>query len=268
MSAVGKALKEVSYRIPPQILNLVFMRSMGRYHFEPTSVEDQIMNLVFRPRVMVDCNLLGGVETWVDLTQATRKEVDGFNTVFTIPKTLTGGRSIVSAKSITLMNPYAFGNMGAGPACGSSDMLRIGQNIMNNSMGNIPTIGTAYVQLIGENVVLVRNTVMIPQVAWLKCVIENESDLGNINPRSYRVIAKMLELATKSYIYNTYLITLDEGHLQGGRELGSVRGIIEGYSDAEEMYQEYLDTIVGKTLFMNDLEPYRRHLKLIVGGAR
>lgn len=268
MSAVGKALKEVSYRIPPQILNLVFMRSMGRYQFEPTSVEDQILHLIFRPRVLVDCNLLGGVETWVDLTRATRSQIDGHNTVYRIPKELTGGRSIISAKSITMINPYAYGNFNSGPACGSSELMYAARDMMNAASGNIPSIGSAYVQLIGENVVLVRNTIMIPQVAWLKCIIENESDLGNISPRSYRVIAKMLELATKSYIYNTYLITLDEGQLQGGREIGSVRSIIEGYSDAEEMYQEYLTNTVQKTLFMNDVEPYRRHLKLIVGGAR
>src|SRR5258708_5967832 len=62
MNPITKALAEVKYRIPPEVLHTVFVNRLERWRDTPKSIEDQLLNLVVRPRVMVDCNLVGGTQ--------------------------------------------------------------------------------------------------------------------------------------------------------------------------------------------------------------
>ena len=137
-----------------------------------------------------------------------------------------------------------------------------------DAMGSMPVTSTAYVQLIGENVVMVRDTVLLPANIYLRCLLENDSNMSHIQLKSYRDFSKLVELAVKAYIYNEYVITMDMGELYAGQQLGRFKEIIDNYADAEELYQTFLTERWEKVSLMNDRETWTRHLRLRMGGFR
>lgn len=56
--------------------------------------------------------------------------------------------------------------------------------------------------------------------------------------------------------------------MQGGVALGAILSIVEGYADANELYQEHREQILGKVLYMQDDGRMNRHIKLMMGGYR
>ena len=61
-------------------------------------------------------------------------------------------------------------------------------------------------------------------------------------------------------------VKLDQGYVYGGHELGVITDIIDGYADAEEMYQEHLTTIMKKALFSVQSENMDRYIKSMLGN--
>ena len=63
MSAVTHALKSLRFTIPEEILKITFKNKYAGWRTvsnAPTSLDEQIMTKVVRPRVMVECDLIGG----------------------------------------------------------------------------------------------------------------------------------------------------------------------------------------------------------------
>ena len=96
--------------------------------------------------------------------------------------------------------------------------------------------------------------------------VENDTEMTNLNPRSFRAFAKLVEYAVKSYIYNELVVTMDIGELYAGNQLGRFKEIVDSYEEAEEMYMTHLNEVMGKVLILNDPEAQRRHVQLLVGG--
>jgi hypothetical protein len=270
MNPITKALDEVMFRIPREILKVVFQEPYQQFRDLPSDIKERIRFMVLAPRVLVDCNLVNGVETRIDLSDVPRETVEnGYVTVFQIPKTKTNGRAILSVFDVTygylanLQSGYG-GNYGTGRG---SPALSMASQVMEAQLrtGNI---GTARVELIGENVVMVQDAMILPQNMYLRCSLENDENLSNIQARSYLAFARLVELAVKSFIYNSYIIQLDMGELRGGVQVGKFKEIVEGYSDAEMMYREYLDETWAKVAFMNDPESMTRYISLISGIGR
>jgi len=271
MNPISKALDEISFRIPRQVLTKVFMDPYQQYRDLPTDIKERIRFLVLQQRVLVDCNLAGGVEVRIPLDGVPYDSTDqGYTMVFRIPKTLTDGRSIMSALDVTygnMNNASMAGGYGGYSSARSSPALQVASQVMDAQL-RTPYTGSARVQLIGENVVMVQDTSILPANLFLRCVIENEENLNNIQVRSYPIFSRLVELAVKSYIYNNYVIQLDIGELYGGVQVGRIKEIVDSYADAEQMYQEYLAEKWGKVAFMNDSESMRRFTSLLIGGAR
>jgi hypothetical protein len=61
---------------------------------------------------------------------------------------------------------------------------------------------------------------------------------------------------------------VDVGELQGGQVIGKIKEILDSYSDANELYDEFMINTMAKVLFMNDQESYGRHTKLLTGSYR
>lgn len=265
MLALTKALDEVLFRIPKPILEKVFIPRDKYFRIKPVSLREHILNEVVRPRVMVDCNLMGGVEVFVPLAGASVERINDYTSVYRIPKKLTNGRSIISVLNITFSNPAKMSTNGTSGT--SSRLLQAGASVMD-AMGSIPVTSTANVQLIGENVVMVRDTIILPANIYLRCMIENDSNLNNLQLKSYRHFSNLVTLAVKAYIYNDYIIPMDLGELSGGQLLGRFKEIVDSYSDTEEQYQTYLHEIWAKVALMNDRERYMRVLKMVISGQR
>lgn len=272
-AALSKALDEISFRIPKPILDAVFIQRENNYRNTPVSIDEMLLVKVIRPRVLVDCNLVGGTEVSIALSNVptTRSEdytvAAPYTTVYRIPKSMTQGRSITSVLNIMFSNsPMAstYGGMGGNQ---NSTMMNAGSAVMD-AMGSIPMTSTANIQLIGENVVMVRDNVLLPVNIYLRCVLANDENMSHLQLKSYRAFADLAVLAVKAYIYNSYIIQMDLGELHGGQQLGRFKEIIDNYADAEELYGVYITEKWQKISFMNDRESMTRFMKLLTGGHR
>ena len=267
MGPLSKCIDEVKFRIPRAILEAVFIKRAQHWRLTPASLDEHILNEVVRPRVLVDCNLVGGTEVFIPLDGVPLERGNDYTTVYRIPKDKTQGRSIMSVLNITFSDPTKVSSYGVAAGAHNSIMMQAGQAVMD-AMGSMPVTSTAYVQLIGENVVMVRDTVVLPANIYLRCLLENDENMSHLQLKSYRDFSKLVEYAVKAYIYNEYVIPMDMGELYGGQALGRFKEIIDSYADAEELYQNFITEKWQKISLMNDREQHTRFLRLMMGGFR
>lgn len=270
MNPIQKAIDELRFRIPREILRQVFRPVPLNWRATPVSTDEQILNTVIRPRVMIDCDIVGGTEVFISLEGLTPQVTDRLVTVYHIPKDRTDNRVITSVLSLTWVTATAAAYMSADAnfkPCSVSPLMTAGQALLN-AAGPTPTPSTAKVSLIAENTVMIRDTVGISGFGFLRCFLGNDENFSHLQIRSIPYFCRLVELATKSFIYNEYVIELDRGKVQGGYEIGKFKEIIEQYADAETMYQEYLLGTWSRTAFMNDREAHERFIKLQLGGLR
>lgn len=270
MNPIVKSLDEIKFRIPKEILNQVFRDKSFHFRATPISIDEQILSKVIRSRVLVDCNLVGGTETILALDGVPFERVDTYVTVYHIPKDLTQGRSIMSVLSVSYMTP---GMMAMAPAMqgfnpGSVTAPLMAGQAMMDAMSHLPICSTAKAQLIGENTVMIRDIAPPVGYSYIRCILANDENMSHIQMRSITPFCKLVELACKSFIYNEYIVTLDQGQLYGGHDLGKIKEIIESYSEAEEQYQEFLTQKWQAISFMNDRESFERFTKLMIGSYR
>lgn len=264
-TALSKALDHIKYTIPRAVLEKAFSDNLYNWRQAPVGLDQLIKDKVIKPRVMLDADLIGGVQTLVNLDGLTGQFSDNFTVIYQIPPDRVSHREIMSVLSVNYL-PYAssFNSMGLGMGTvnptAQNDVLSAGQRVMD-SHSNIPAITTATCELIGFNTVLIRDPMRITQAYQLRCYLGNDENLNNINPRSYIHFSKLCELAVKSYIYNKLYLNMDQAYLQGGQELGSFKNYVESLSDAENMYGTFLAEVWAKVAYMNDQTTHNRFLR-------
>lgn len=273
-SPVNKALFEVRQRIPKEILNRVFGNNSYYNQYNTTSVDDQILSLVIRPRVMVDCNIVGGEEVLIDLSNIP-PDLPYQNTyVFRIPKSFTKNKSIVSVLSVNTNYAHPNGmysSMNTGYLnTGATDINALSALGMHalNSASPIPVVNFSDISLVAENTIVIKNIPNLSRNLTLRCMVSNDENLSNLQPRTLLNFSDLVVLAVKAFIYNEYIIRLDVGEIHAGQNLGVFKDIIEEYKDANEMYGTYLRETWAKTAVFNDRERYNRFLSIMVGGPR
>lgn len=267
MNALRKALDDIKFVVPRQILDTVFVKRHQNFRVAAPSLDEQILNAVIRPRVYIDTNLVGGAEILVSLEGLEGDEVNTTDMVYRIPKSRTQNRTIMSVLNVTYVDAQAMAAAGSYASCGVSAEQSAMQALLD-AVAPLPMISTGRITLIGENVVLIRDSIRIPSNSYLRCQVAHDEAMSHIQPRSYKAFCKLVEYAVKSYIYNEYVVEMDMGELRGGHNLGKFKDVIEGYSDAEELYDTYLREKWQKISFMNDRESHNRFLKLVIGGPR
>jgi hypothetical protein len=262
MNAITKAISELYYRIPPELLNIVFAENAYSLQ-NGLSLDEVIMNKVIRPRVLVDCNLVGGIETNVLLDYCSITSLPNSEYIINVPKTLTNGKSIITALSL-FTNVY--GSTGYNFKGGNSNQLTTAGMTMMDNVGYTSIVHTSRLELIAENTVLVQDPAIPIVNGTMRCMVENSANLENISPRNYHVFANLVEYAVKAYCYNTFYVKLDKGYLYGGHELGVIKELIDNYSDMNTMYSEYLTTTWKKVAFMNNSNAMDRYLNSMIGN--
>lgn len=277
-TAIKYALNQVRQRIPKQILDIVFKPTtkygLSRLQYTNVSVDSTIRNEVIEGRIRPDIDTYGVQEELISLA-GLHREIVPDNTfpsfVCHVPKERTGDRVITQAIAVTL-TPIGFGmgygNMSPGlnnTRCPTPIMLQTAQAIVDSN-GSAPVNQTSEVSLIGENTIYVKNMGINQQNLSLRCLLASDSEFGNLKRPSWRKFGELVVWATKAYIYNNYIIELDQNELQGGSPIGAFRNIIEGYSDADTTYMEQRDEFMGKMLIFNDDHRMDRYTQRIFGG--
>jgi hypothetical protein len=263
MNPIKIALNNITYAIPNLILEEAFKDTISNHRPAPISLEARITNKVIKPRVLIDTNLVGGRMAIIPLV-GLRPEYVSNGLIFTIPPERTQFLSIMSVLSVNyLPNQHLFYNAyNAMNTCDANNPLLQVANRVGMSMDNIPIVSTATADIIGENVILIQNVNPTLANYAVRCILANDPNFNNLNPRSIPAFSKLCTLAVKSYIYNILIVKIDVAYLQGGMELGAFKNIVETYSDAEEQYQTHLNEIWGAVAFMNDSARYERFIRL------
>lgn len=267
MNPISKAIYEARSTIPDEILQALFNDRGRHFRATPDTISEHIKAMVIRPRVMVDCDIVGGTEIMIRLEGLMTSRPDDFTSVYRIPKTLTQNRSILSVMNVTFNDPTGIAYYGLGTGCGSTQMMSTAQGLLDSN-GTIPVTSTAQVQLIGENVVMVRDTTILPSNAHLRCLLATDENMSHLQLRTLRQFSQLCKYAIKAYIYNSLVIRVDTAELQGGFQLGRFREILDSYADAEELYQDYLRNVWQKVSLMNDAEKWSRTMRMVIGGHR
>ena len=266
MSAITKALDHIKMTIPFEVLKIAFRDDLHNWRQAPTGLDNLILEKVIKPRVLVDADLVGGSMVIIALDTVAPKYVDNYSFIYEIPPDKVSNREIVSVLSVGYL-PYA-GSFGYGttnqPAMSSgsfNDLTSAGQRLMD-SHSNMPVVSTASCDIIGYNTVLIRDSQRLTATYTLRCVLANDVNLVNINPRSWLNFCNLCALAVKSFIYNKLIIQIDQAYLSGGQELGALKNYVESLSDAEELYQTYLRETWQAVAFHNDSQSFERFIRL------
>ena len=266
MNLIQKALDECRFNIPREVMELAFLQTGSYDRRIPISLDTRIREKVIDQRVIPDCNLVGGSQVLIPLQGIDPEYVDApFSAVYRIPKSLTQGRTITTALSVSYGDALTMGGQYVGPEQWNP-MLDAGNQMLRAS-SPVPPVSTAQLELIGENTIFLRDTVSIPSILYLRCIVENAQEMNNIKPASYHAFCKLVVLGVKAFIYNELNIKLDLGQLQGGMNVGRIREVVDSYSDSNELYETHLSEVWRKTAFLNDPETHRRHTRMIVGGG-
>ncbi len=278
MNAIQKAIDELHYTIPKPILELAFVkRHQSIWNLSATgaaSLDAQILNTIIRPRVLVDCNLVGGTQKMIPLNSYGIQSHDGVSSIIRIPKKDSGNRSITSVLHVAfLASPFMGTNAMSSPNIASPGFNNTPVSAATNataalvsSYDTIPIISTARVELVSENTILIKDILALQPNAVLRCVVANEENLENIQIKAYRKFAKLVGFAVKAQIYLLMDILIGEAAIIHGMAVDSIKNQIEKYADAEQNYQDYLDNEWEAIAFMNDPLSIDRFTRLITGG--
>lgn len=258
MNTIMNALRHIRYTIPERLLSQAFLSNRYYHNLSPRSVESVIEQVVIDGRVRPDISMNTGVEFTIPLSTVPYKLIDNWNKVYMVPKELTQGRSITSVLSVG----YGINNMvapNAMPVLGGSQPAGAANSVVNG-VSNVQIASSAQAWMIGENVVAVRDLYNSSPYVFLRCWVDFDKELSNINPRSHHEFFKLVELATKAKIYNDLVLEQDYAFIHAGQELGVLRDLLNSYSGANEEYQTFLHTDWRKVALMNDPEQHRRFI--------
>jgi hypothetical protein len=271
LNPIDKAIADIKFAIPKQILNKVFLASFGGV-WTPlnSSIDQQIRTLVLDAKVLPDCDVVGGVKMYLPTSDIPREYTDQFTVIFRVPKDRIQGRTITNVLGIGYLETNSFAQYNITNQMNECSVNTLTENALALMSANqsIPISSTAECTLIAENTVMVKDTMYIKPNGYLWCELANAEDMANIQIRSLLQFSKLCVLATKAYIYTQYLVTMDQGENAAGKELGAFRSVIESYSDAADQYLEYLQEVWTVVAFCNDARQYTDFIRMQVGGRR
>lgn len=266
MNPYQKALTEIQFQIPRDILRAAFIGDMFERSPTPVNLETMIRSKVITARVLVDINLAGGMLHHVPLDKVQPQFVDEMKAIFHIPKELTQNRPISRVMAL------AYGTMRSQlnyPATtyGYNEGSSLAQGIISSHTA-IPVTETTNLQLLAENVVAVMDLAAVNTRADLRCYLDHDPELSQMRATTILPFAELCVLAVKAYIHNTLIITIGKDVMVGGRELGRFREIVDSYGDANELYHTFLRERWHKISKFNDPLARQRLTRLSAGGWR
>lgn len=274
MNALIYSINEITHQIPQELLHAAFTIDDAPETVNLNTVDDKILRKLLRKRVLIDMNITGGIELIIPLNNIQPSFYEYFYTVYQVPPELTMNKEIISALNITLMpGAGVFGQGGlSGNSFGNIGYMQENPVInVANRIGSAASpsgvLSNAHLEIVGYNTILVYANFRVLTNFGLRVLLENDSNLNNIQPRSYKDVSMACVLAAKAYIYNKLIIPVNSGYLASGQDLGMFKSILESYSEAEADYNTFLRERLGAVLFMNDTTRYNKYLSSMINPS-
>lgn len=270
MNVIAMAVEKIiNYEIPKEILEIVFLNPAYQKTKNPSTLPECIITRVIRPRVLVDCNLVAGEYSIVDISGLPIDYVDNYHMMIKIPPNRLQNRKIMSVHSIGYL-PYGsyLGNylngVGSGTPYGGSDIPNTAAKAYD-AMSDIPIVSNSDIDIYGDNTLIIRECLRVSSIYTLRCVLSNDPDMNNIKSRAILYFTELCLLAVQAEIYRWSLIKMDQNYIYAGVELGSVKNYIDTLADANENYKTYLKTQWQEVAIMSDSQQYRKIIRLQIG---
>ena len=234
------------------------------------SLNDLIMQKVLRGRIAVDCNLFGGKIKQIVLTQSMMEEVQysiaenainaGRYCLYRIPAEERENVAISEVNGITYP-----GNLGgshlnmAGYGGGATIPILAAGVLDSQTYASSPP--RPLPELISGDLVRL-NPPQYSHIDWvLSARLCYDENFTNMNSSALDSFADLVVCAVKAYIYNKLVISIDRGWVEGGSEIGTIKQIVDTYSEMNERYKELLTSFAGgATLDVKRLEVYFRNV--------
>ncbi len=235
MGAVEYALSYILETVDETVLELA-LREKHRTINNVITLEEKIRTQIIISKVLKDVKVLSGIRKTISLEKCRVKQMtDSFDYIIEVPNNVLSGRDIVSASSISLSGPS-----GRNATSGNS-MLDVGNRLLDSYAAS-PVIEVARLELIGRNIILVSTSGNESNLTsgYLECNLASGNNMSHLHPRSHRDFAKLCRRATESKVYNRLYSKLDEGYIKGGHNISRIKDIVDGFSDAEDQYDELL----------------------------
>lgn len=267
---ISRAVSVIRRTIPNQILNEVFMPKTRHWTGGVFNLDEEISRQVIRPRVVADCDIIGGHEQMIRLIDCQVERTQDLQTVIYVPKHVTAGRSITSVLSMTLMDARAAqaASSTAGYSACSVNPITMASAALAGSYDAPGVMSTSRLELIAENTIMLKDASIGTSLGTLRVILANDENMNNLSIRFINQFVELCKLGVKSHIYNEMIVTMDEAEIQGGARIGAFKNIVESYADAEQQYQEYLKETWQKTAIMNDRESYHNLIRAQISGPR
>lgn len=263
-NALSYVVERVERRIPGPLLRQTFISNVQHRTRIPVSVASRILEDVIQTKVMPDINIGGGKTAYIALDRCTVKERTPTYSVYHVPKELTGGLSITSVHELNFGGVYGMLDnpmIGSGSTAGDALMQQ------SDALKGLPYTSEGRTSLVNDNVILIEGPPNLGMTNSIRVILEYDSGLTALNPRSLHDFAKLVILATKAHIYNTNVMQIDMGQMNSGVMLGTYKELVDSFSDAADEYDEYLVTHWAKVDKLNDTEQRKRLIALAVGRA-
>ena len=266
MSAIQTAIRHVKSVIPKEVLEIAFGYINNNRYKTSVSIDSRIKTTVIDEKVLPDCNIVGGVEVTIAMNGLTYEQLDVGLYAYRVPKALTQGRSITSVLSVAFANLNAYQATANVAPSQQTDLVQGAAVGYLQTLSPITYMSEARATLIGDNVVTVETQMVPGGNLYLRCMIENDYNMTNINRKSWLKFSELVEHAVKSWIYTNTIVSIDRAYVDGGADIGSIKDIIEGYSDAEQNYKDFLAKNWSIVSILNDPEAHERMVRLTSGG--
>ena len=210
-------------------------------------------------RVIPDCNLYAGSHTTVPLRPSMVEYTEfvrdsnlsqqAMFCIYRIPPEDRENKNIVVAISVNW--PYTSSGVNAtldplnvSPLSKPVTLQSIACQNLQSAIGVNGSYKPIPVLMDGDLIKLIpTSNNPLPGFDWiLNCRLEYDNEFSNLNRSAIIELTALIEQATKAYIFNTAVLKLDEFAISGGSELGRFKDIVDSYSEAEEKYQELLNS--------------------------
>lgn len=274
MDAVSYAVTKVRQTIPRQLLDEAFkpqrydpFRNTRRYDNVLTqSIDDLIKIKVIEGMVSLDLDQFAGTEDLLDLTLATHSIYDPWNTIYKFDSRALGDRNISKVHEVIYGLNVGHGSTSYGGLGPTRGMLNSVSRDVSRATTGVGSTGTAYVELIGPNTILINDMSTFSAYSKVRCTLSFDSTFSEIKPAYRKDFADLVVCAAKAFIYNTLIIDVDEGVIRSGKTIGMFKQILDSYADQMQIYDEKLEGDIRKAFIMNDTEQYRKVLKMQLGS--
>lgn len=252
LDVMRTSLARIHHIIPEPILEACF-----KPHEYDVSIDEIIKQKVIESRVLDDvsqrCGKIMDIVLQLDWTKYTAPPsnftlaVSGAFSTFAIPPEAREFKDILCVMQIRF--PYTLSR--GGSAAYLSDAAVAGNTAGSLACAALQNQTRAGLLAMPTGIVLPGNVIQLkPEtISWTPWIVsvrlKYDSNFSGMDINSVATFNQVCEMATKAYIYKELMFQIETNTVYKGMELGVIKDIVNGYSDANEKYDELLIALGG-----------------------